>query len=296
MRNSKLQLASLLFILQFFFATTNFAQQLSLKVLWKGKADARTLAFSDSVTLLTGGATTNLYPTTLGQVNVWRFKDSTLLHNFSNFQFGQVNVIKPSAKTKTYLTGNGSVSCIAPNGCTIDRPGVYNINLLGSSTKSFNPGGNAYALDRSPDEKTIAVGTGYNNTGVINIYDNLYNLKRVLGGHKYNTTSVVFTPDGKLLISGGDDGLIKFWDFNTGALIRTLTHGDYFNGGTSLSLSVSPDGKYVASAGNGYNLTVKIWLVADGSLKKVIPLNVGIYGSAVVEYSPDGKFRLYFVR
>ena len=147
---------------------------------------------------------------------------------------------------------------------------------------TFDPGGNAYSLDRSPDESTIAVGTGYNNTGDIMIYDKNYNLLRTLDGHQYNTTSVVFTPDGKLLISGGDDGLIKFWDYNTGALVRTLTHGDYLNGGTLLKLSVSPDGKYIASTGNGYNLVVKVWRVADGALIKTIPLPV------LAMYFPSG--------
>lgn len=276
--------------IQFLSASKNFAQQLSLHVTWKANADAGALAFSDSETLLSGGKTINCYPRTCGQVKTWHFKDSVLLNTFSNYFFGLVNEIKPSAKTKTYLTANGSSYCEGESGCYIDRPGVYNINLNGKQDTAFNPGGNAYSIGRSPDETTIAVGTGYNNTGDIMIYDKNYKLLRTLDGHQYNTTSVVFIPNGKLLISGGYDGLIKFWNYKTGALLKTLIHGDYLNGGNSLKLSVSPDGKFIASTGIGYNLVIKIWRIADGALINTIPLNVGIYGSAVVQYSPDGKY------
>ena len=96
---------------------------------------------------------------------------------------------------------------------------MYDINFSGSVNTTFDPGGNAYSVDRSPDELTIAVGKGYNNTGDIMIYDMNYNLLRTLDGHQYNTTSVVFTTTGKLLISDGDDGLIKCLDYETGALL-----------------------------------------------------------------------------
>lgn len=286
----KLRFAIIICALQLFIGSKDFAQQLSLNVTWKQNSDATSLAFADNETLLTGGATTNCYPLTCGQVKTWHFKDSTLLNSFSDYLFGKVNVIKPSAKTKTYTTGNGSVYCYPENGCYIDRPGVFDLNLNGSRNIFFNPGGNAYALDKSPDETTIAVGTGYNNTGAIMVYDKNYNLLRTLDGHQYNTTSVVFTPDNKYIISGGYDGFIKFWNYQTGALIRTLTHGDYLNGGSSLRLSVSPDGKYVASTGDGYNLVVKVWRIADAALLKTIPLKVGLYGTAVVQFSPDGKY------
>jgi WD40 repeat protein len=59
-----------------------------------------------------------------------------------------------------------------------------------------------------------------------------------------------FTGDGKCLISGGGepsrDGEIKFWDVEDGSLIREFKH---LHSDSVFSLDLSPDGKYLASAG-----------------------------------------------
>ncbi|MBA3647804.1 MAG: hypothetical protein H0W62_04510 [Chitinophagales bacterium] len=137
--------------------------------------------------------------------------------------------------------------------------------------------------------KLLLQPAGYNNNGEIRIYDNNFNLLRTLPGHQYETDGLAFTPDGKYLISGGDDGLVKFWDYNTGVLIRTLTHGTYLNGGTNVNVDVSPDGQFVASAGSGYNMTTKIWRVSDGQLIKTLHID-GDYGYNTVKFTPDGKY------
>ncbi|MBA2392918.1 MAG: hypothetical protein H0V70_09255, partial [Ktedonobacteraceae bacterium] len=46
--------------------------------------------------------------------------------------------------------------------------------------------------------------------------------QRILQGHEGWVWSVVFSPDGKMLASGGDDGAIKLWDRKTGACVRTI--------------------------------------------------------------------------
>ena len=43
-------------------------------------------------------------------------------------------------------------------------------------------------------------------------------------GHKNDIGAVDFTRDGRLLVSGGVDGLINFWDLQNGRLVRTLTN------------------------------------------------------------------------
>ncbi len=62
----------------------------------------------------------------------------------------------------------------------------------------------------------IAAGTGYNNNGQIRIYDANFNLLRTLAGHANETDGLAFTPDGQTLISGGEDGTVKFWKPQTG--------------------------------------------------------------------------------
>jgi serine/threonine protein kinase len=92
-------------------------------------------------------------------------------------------------------------------------------------------------------------------------------LTRTLEGHSDIVESVSFSPDGKILASGGCDerknyeckiASIKLWEVNTGRLIRTLAgHTDYVH-----SVSFSPDGKILAS-GSG-DKTIKLWEVSTG--------------------------------
>ena len=68
--------------------------------------------------------------------------------------------------------------------------------------------------------------------------------------------SVAFSPDGKLLASGGDNNTIMLWDVASGTLTKTLTgHADVV-----WSVAFSPDGKLLASG--SYDKTIKIWRVA----------------------------------
>ena len=65
--------------------------------------------------------------------------------------------------------------------------------------------------------------------------------------------SVAFSPDGRQIVSGAADGMIKIWDSDTGACTQTLKgHGD-----AVASVAFSPDGWRMASgAADG---TIKVW-------------------------------------
>ena len=43
-----------------------------------------------------------------------------------------------------------------------------------------------------------------------------------LQGHSHWVWAVAFSPDGKMLASGSDDGTIKLWDRQTGTCLHTL--------------------------------------------------------------------------
>ncbi|MCY3020157.1 MAG: protein kinase [Planctomycetota bacterium] len=67
---------------------------------------------------------------------------------------------------------------------------------------------------------------------------------RTLRGHTKEVTSVAFSPDGKLALSGDDDDTLKVWDAATGMELRAVK-SDHGHGGAGVSFS--SDGKQVLS-------------------------------------------------
>jgi WD40 repeat protein len=51
--------------------------------------------------------------------------------------------------------------------------------------------------------------------------------------------SIVFSPNGKLLISGGGDDIARVWDTDTGKIVSQMTHK-----GEVTSVNFSPNGKW----------------------------------------------------
>ena len=66
----------------------------------------------------------------------------------------------------------------------------------------------------SPDGRYIAVGDFLND--LLWIWDSRrQRLVAKWPGHRSGVWCVEFTPDGKGLISGGDDGMVKYWDMTS---------------------------------------------------------------------------------
>jgi WD40 repeat protein len=83
---------------------------------------------------------------------------------------------------------------------------------------------------------------------------------QTLAGHSGSVMAVAFSPDGKRIASGSDDGTIKLWDAATGEPQKTLAgHSAWVT-----AVAFSPDGKRIASGSN--DGTIKLWDVAK-SLK-----------------------------
>ncbi len=75
-------------------------------------------------------------------------------------------------------------------------------------------------------------------------------------GNLGHLSSLVISPDGQTLFSGGFDK-IQIWQVSTGKEIRTLTvHSD-----DVYSLAISPDGQTLFSGSRG---TIKIWQISTG--------------------------------
>lgn len=77
-------------------------------------------------------------------------------------------------------------------------------------------------------------------------------------GHSRPVTSLTMAADGRYLVSGSEDGMIRLWD-----LPRSKPHG-HLKAGTGIqALSVSPEGDVLASAGQ--ESWIRIWDFATGT-------------------------------
>src|SRR5437764_1872958 len=65
-------------------------------------------------------------------------------------------------------------------------------------------------------------------------------------GHSGDVLAVAFSPDSKILVTGGADRLGKLWDVATGSVRADLAG----HAGTVLCVAASPDSKLAATAGD----------------------------------------------
>ena len=102
--------------------------------------------------------------------------------------------------------------------------------------------------------------------------------------HGKGVAAVAFSPDGKYVVSGGEDGTARVWEADTGKEIARMTHDDdRFE--VVFSVAFSADGKYVVSGSIYYDIIV--WEAATGrEIRRII--NHGEMTS--VALSPDGNY------
>lgn len=105
-----------------------------------------------------------------------------------------------------------------------------------------------------------------------------------LEAHPGKIKALAFTPNGRILASGGEDRIVRLWDTQTGSLVRAMA-GHTKRVGV---VAFTPDGKLLVSASD--DQTMKIWNVTTGRLVRSIQVTTeGIYGLSSIAFSPDGQ-------
>ncbi len=106
----------------------------------------------------------------------------------------------------------------------------------------------------SPDGKRIAaaISDRLNHKGEIQVWDTEKGEEILsLQGHKKEAMSVAYSPDGKIIATGSEDGTFRLWGAENGIEIRS-----YKVTAERTTVSFSPDGKRLASTDRG---EIRIW-------------------------------------
>jgi WD40 repeat protein len=128
-------------------------------------------------------------------------------------------------------------------------------------------------------------------SALLNIFANINEFNQ-FDTEQTGLDSISFSPNGQIIASGSDSGIVKLWQSN-GKFITTLKgHQNKIN-----SISFSPDSQVIASASQHGN--IKLWH-RDGSLTKTISAHsIGVVSAIftadnnLVSTSKDGKIKFW---
>ena len=200
-------------------------------------------------------------------VRLWNASTGELIKTLKG-HVENVNTVAFSPDGKTIASGSGKLLYLGEGEdsgtCVGQEIRLWNANTgeLIKTLKGHTSVVNSVVF--SPDGKTIASGSGhwmgYEGKASAGEEVRLWNahtgeLIKTLTGHKDVVSSVVFSPDGNLIVSGDWydwdgylssgtwSGEIRVWDAHTGEHLKTLTG---HTGGVS-SVAFSPDGNTLAT-------------------------------------------------
>ena len=123
------------------------------------------------------------------------------------------------------------------------------------------------------------------DSGDIAVLDAITGSSRsVLSGHVESVTSLAFSQDGTLLVSGSACDDIKLWDIQTGGVVKTFRV-------FASSVSISPDAITIAS---GSDWGVDLWDVRSGTRRAVYPTRM-LDGVTCLNFLSTIPGRLMFV-
>ncbi|HZW33235.1 MAG TPA: M56 family metallopeptidase [Isosphaeraceae bacterium] len=105
---------------------------------------------------------------------------------------------------------------------------------------------------------------------------------RRLGEHGRFVHGLAFSPDGRTLVSGGDDGKLKVWDIAAGRLVQSL---EPLREGWR-AVAFSPDGATLAAAGQEHGLV--LWDTRTWTIRHKVPGQDSI-GAEALAFAPDGR-------
>jgi WD40 repeat protein len=169
---------------------------------------------------------------------------------------------------------------VSPDGKTVAAIGPgRNASLVETATGRTVPFGKKTRLAFSPDGRWLA-GAAESPPGIF-LWDARTRRKAAeLPGHEAGVQSVVFSPDGRRLLSVGPDQGIRLWELDTGSSQELRGHT-----GQVYAAAFHPDGTRVAAAGR--EGIIWLWDTAGGEVVARLQGHTNYVWS--LAFSPDGK-------
>lgn len=164
------------------------------------------------------------------------------------------------------------------------RSGLVRLRLKRSRGLGITPfAGGAVAF--APDGATLVM---TNNSGEVVLWDAVTgNKKGVLGKHDHpNVVRFVFTPNGKILASCGQDGTIRLWDVARQKPLHVLRATEKHVG----AIVFTPDGKRLLSGGGSdKGGLIRFWDVGTGRQRSVLAIPKSASFVSGLDLAHDGR-------
>jgi len=183
---------------------------------------------------------------------VWDLRNGQLLQSLPHSKEGPPWPLAMSSNAALGLTGY-----FADTDAATDLRGRLDAWDLHTTRhiERMAPSGSVTALAMTQDGARILVGTMSGHVGRFEVGRHLPVWEEQ--AHWGRVKGIAVTADGRMAVSGGQDGKLCFWDVNEGRCLRRATTDRWANN----SVSVSADGKYVVTYGGSIG-TLSLWDVS----------------------------------
>jgi RNA polymerase sigma factor (sigma-70 family) len=220
---------------------------------------------------------------------VFDLASGRVLHTLSNQGSVEVGAFSPDGRTIVVQQHPDLLVCDAATGKVLRT-------IAGPRTNPWSRG----LLALTPDGKAIAMTSQGKFIHLIDFESGktirtftIENPESVLPAGFSHVLGIAFSPDGKLMASGGYDNdqgneFARLWDVATGKELRRFQHGKRSYG--IRSLAFSPDGKTLATLGENSGSVLRLFDVDTGKERRAFPKDGEVRTTrGCVAFSPDGK-------
>jgi WD40 repeat protein len=180
----------------------------------------------------------------------------------------------PGANIASVVSPDGKTFATVAQDGTVRFQSLATGSVVGKPLRGFRSEVVWIAL--SPNGRTLAA-VGVGGPGIL--WDTQSGVRRELRGWRAERSGwASFSTDGEILVTGGTE--VSLWDVATGRRIADFDAGGYMS-----EASLSPDGKVLATAGDGGK--VIIWDVEER--RRITELKADENFAITARFSPDGR-------